>query len=51
VAPIIESLDISGTGTSKLNITGNALANILTGNAGNNLLNGGIGADTRCSSF
>ncbi|MEI8209917.1 MAG: peptidylprolyl isomerase, partial [Methylococcales bacterium] len=46
LAPIIENLDISGTGTSKLNLTGNALANMLTGNAGNNLLNGGIGADS-----
>lgn len=34
------------TGTSDINATGNALANILQGNAGDNLLNGGAGADT-----
>ena len=31
---------------SRINGTGNALANILTGNGGNNLIDGGIGADT-----
>ncbi len=42
----IENLDASATGTTKLNITGNALNNTLTGNDGNNVLNGGAGADT-----
>jgi Ca2+-binding RTX toxin-like protein len=34
------------TGTSAINGTGNALDNTLTGNAGNNILNGGAGNDT-----
>ncbi len=34
------------TGTSSINGTGNALANILTGNSYANILNGGTGADT-----
>jgi uncharacterized delta-60 repeat protein len=34
------------TGTTAINATGNTVANILTGNAGNNVLDGGIGADT-----
>jgi Ca2+-binding RTX toxin-like protein len=34
------------TGTSAINGTGNALNNALTGNAGNNILNGGAGNDT-----
>ena len=34
------------TGTSNINGTGNALANLLTGNAGNNILDGGTGNDT-----
>ncbi|MBN8455649.1 MAG: putative Ig domain-containing protein [Candidatus Accumulibacter sp.] len=34
------------TGTSGINGTGNTLNNVLTGNAGNNILNGGTGADT-----
>ncbi|OAM53242.1 hypothetical protein A7981_07560 [Methylovorus sp. MM2] len=51
----IEHLDIVGTGTSKLNIKGNALDNYLTGNsaantleglAGNDTLDGGLGNDT-----
>ena len=45
-AATIEAIDISGTGSSLLNLTGNALVNTLTGNAANNLLNGGAGADT-----
>ncbi|MCR6660038.1 MAG: calcium-binding protein [Asticcacaulis sp.] len=40
----IENLTL--TGSSNLNATGNALANVLTGNSGNNVLNGGTGADT-----
>lgn len=38
--------NITLTGTSAINATGNTLANILTGNAGNNILNGMTGADT-----
>lgn len=34
------------TGTSNINGTGNALANVITGNSGNNILDGGSGADT-----
>jgi serralysin len=34
------------TGSSNLNGTGNIRNNVLTGNAGDNLLNGGAGADT-----
>ena len=41
-----ENLDASTTGTTRLNLTGNALDNIITGNAANNVLNGGAGADT-----
>jgi len=50
-----ENLDISGTGSSKLDLAGNALANLLVGNAignkisggdGNDTLNGGLGVDT-----
>ncbi|POF43391.1 hypothetical protein B0D71_00830 [Pseudomonas laurylsulfativorans] len=33
------------TGVTAINGTGNALANVLTGNAANNVLNGGAGAD------
>jgi Ca2+-binding RTX toxin-like protein len=40
----IENLTL--TGTSAINGTGNELNNILTGNSGANILNGGIGADT-----
>ncbi len=34
------------TGTAAINLTGNALANIIYGNDGDNILNGGAGADT-----
>ncbi|PTQ88897.1 calcium-binding protein [Agitococcus lubricus] len=34
------------TGSSSINGTGNILNNIITGNTGNNILNGGAGADT-----
>jgi Ca2+-binding RTX toxin-like protein len=34
------------TGTTDINATGNELNNVLIGNAGNNILNGGLGADT-----
>ncbi|WP_322980099.1 M10 family metallopeptidase [Pseudomonas sp. C11] len=42
----VENLDASDTSTTRLNLTGNALDNVLTGNAANNVLNGGAGADT-----
>jgi Ca2+-binding RTX toxin-like protein len=34
------------TGTTAINGTGNSLSNILTGNSANNILNGGAGTDT-----
>jgi Ca2+-binding RTX toxin-like protein len=40
----VENLTL--TGTSNLNGTGNSLANVITGNSGNNTLDGGTGADT-----
>lgn len=55
LAATIEDLDASGTGATKLNLTGNALNNVITGNdadnillglAGNDTLNGGAGNDT-----
>ena len=46
LAATLENLDASNTGTTKLNLTGNASANILTGNDAANILNGGTGADT-----
>ena len=46
LAANLENLDASATGTTKLNLTGNALNNILTGNDADNLLDGGAGADT-----
>ncbi len=43
-ASAIENYDISGTGTSLLNVTGNSMANNLTGNASNNIISdGGVG--------
>ena len=40
----IENLTL--TGTSAINGTGNALANTIVGNAANNVLDGGVGADS-----
>ena len=34
------------TGSSSVNGTGNGLGNVITGNGGNNAINGGLGADT-----
>lgn len=45
VAAEIESFDISGTGNTLLNITGNAVANTLIGNAAANTLDGGLDVD------
>jgi Ca2+-binding RTX toxin-like protein len=42
----LENLDASDTGVTLLNLTGNALNNIITGNAEDNVLNGGAGTDT-----
>ncbi|MDY0870359.1 M10 family metallopeptidase [Dongia rigui] len=42
----IENLDASDTGSTKLNLTGNALSNELTGNDADNVLDGGAGDDT-----
>lgn len=39
----VENLTL--TGSSAINGTGNTLSNVLTGNAGANILNGGVGAD------
>ena len=46
LAAELEKFDASATGSTKLNLTGNAAANTLTGNAADNILDGGIGADT-----
>ena len=46
LAATLEHLDASATGSTKLNLTGNAAANILTGNAADNTLTGGAGADS-----
>jgi serralysin len=46
LAANLENLDASATSSSKLNLTGNAAANILKGNAAANILNGLAGADT-----
>ena len=40
----VENLTL--TGTSSINGTGNSVANVITGNSGANILNGGGGADT-----
>ncbi|MDI1278725.1 calcium-binding protein [Methylobacter sp.] len=45
LAANLENLDIRQTGSSKLNLIGNGVANVLTGNATDNILNGGVGAD------
>ena len=42
----IENLDISLTGTTRLDLTGNDENNFLTGNAASNTLTGGFGNDT-----
>jgi Ca2+-binding RTX toxin-like protein len=44
LASNVENLTL--TGTSAINGTGNSLANVLRGNTANNTLNGGTGADT-----
>jgi Ca2+-binding RTX toxin-like protein/methionine-rich copper-binding protein CopC len=46
LAVTMENIDASATGSSKLNLTGNLLANTLTGNDAANILNGGLGTDT-----
>ncbi len=46
LATNFENLDISSTGSSLYNITGNAVANNLIGNSANNTINAGKGADT-----
>ena len=38
--------NITLTGSTAINATGNAADNVLRGNSGNNILNGGLGADT-----
>lgn len=44
LAAEVENLTL--TGTSAINGTGNSLDNVITGNSGNNTLNGGTGSDT-----
>lgn len=46
LAKTLENFDISGTGSSLLNLTGTVADNILIGNGAANLLNGLAGADT-----
>jgi serralysin len=46
LAATLEHLDASATGSTKLNLTGNTLANNLTGNDADNTLTGGAGADS-----
>ena len=41
----IDNLNASATGSVLLNLTGNALNNVITGNAAANILDGGAGAD------
>lgn len=41
-----EQLDASATGTTKLNLEGNAANNVLVGNAADNVITGGDGNDT-----
>lgn len=41
----IDILDASATGTTKLNLTGNSLANMIRGNAGDNVLDGAANGD------
>jgi len=45
LATNFENLDISNTGSSLYNLTGNTVANSLIGNDANNTMNGGKGAD------
>ncbi|WP_428672822.1 hypothetical protein [Reyranella sp.] len=42
----VEVENLTLTGSTNINGTGNALANAILGNSGNNLLDGGAGADT-----
>jgi Ca2+-binding RTX toxin-like protein len=42
----LETLDASLTGATRLDLTGNALNNVLIGNAAGNVLDGGAGTDT-----
>ena len=46
LAALAQVENVTLTGISAANASGNGLANILTGNAGNNILNGNAGADT-----
>jgi Ca2+-binding RTX toxin-like protein len=46
MAANVEALDASGTGSTRLNITGNAFNNTITGNDADNILDGGAGVDT-----
>ena len=46
LAANLENLDASLTEDTKLNLTGNALANTLTGNDADNILDGGAGVDS-----
>jgi Ca2+-binding RTX toxin-like protein len=42
----LENLDASATGKTLLNLTGNALANVITGGTANNVIDGKAGSDT-----